>query len=136
MKDGWGEGSAAPARNPQVLKNPHPNPLPEYREREQECRQRFIAPATRRLWRRELARAALFRISARAPSRRLRLLLLRQRRGEGPDVAVGVGRLAVAVAPEHVLGGHGHGRAGVGGALQGGVAVAHVLVDRDRRPAQ
>src|SRR5688500_3966082 len=30
---GWGEGSFAPVSCAQPEKNPHPNPLPEYRER-------------------------------------------------------------------------------------------------------
>ena len=48
-------------------------------------------------------------------------------------VAEGVGHDAVAVAPEHVLRGHQHRGAGVRGALDRGVAVFDILMDRDRR---
>ena len=36
--EGWGEGSSASARSPHVQQNPHPDPLPVYRERGPERR--------------------------------------------------------------------------------------------------
>ena len=57
-------------------------------------------------------------------------------RGERPLVAEGVGHDAVAVAPEHVLRGHEDRGAGVRGALDRGVAVFNIVMDRDRSAGQ
>ena len=56
--------------------------------------------------------------------------------GEGPEMAEGVLHRAVAVAPEHVLRGHGDGGAGFGCLLDGLVAVLGVDMHSDGRRAE